>query len=474
MKIFLIGSILILCLSNVSNAVGWQNEEILVHSGIGSDCDLVIDEAGGLHVCFHYRTNSLPGADLYYAFKPGAASDWEITPVDEDYSNVVGANCEIDLDSNDQPHISYIFDWEVEGLPYIRYAAFDGSEWLIEQLTFSPEYASSGTSIVMEDDIPHLFYFTYSSGLIHRWKNEQGTWLTETLDSAYSILYPHAAIDPSGQIGLAYFRLAHGGADWELHYAHHDGISWQVETAFSDNPCYTYWQLDMVYDQDGYPHITNIASQTADNLSLLSHTWFDGSSWNTENLRAISTGTFSSPAIAVDNNNHIHVVYGERPYTRYDGTFHHISNEGGTWADVIVVDTINPWNSAIVIDHYNQPQIVRYADGITSHTWRSAVTGVSALLPTAFSVSQNVPNPFNPSTSIRFSLPVASMVNLRIYDISGCLVDVLLDAEMMSGGRKEAVWNGRDVRGRQVSAGVYFYLLDAGKFSETKRMLLVK
>ena len=84
------------------------------------------------------------------------------------------------------------------------------------------------------------------------------------------------------------------------------------------------------------------------------------------------------------------------------------------------------------------------------------------------------PNPFNPQTTIAFDLPNEMAVSLRIYDMSGRLVDVLLDGDIVAQGRNEVVWRGRDMTGRVVSAGVYFYRLEAGSYSETKRMVLVK
>ena len=65
-------------------------------------------------------------------------------------------------------------------------------------------------------------------------------------------------------------------------------------------------------------------------------------------------------------------------------------------------------------------------------------------------------------------------VRLAVYDVSGRLVDVVIDNEIAAQGRNEVVWRGRDMAGRVVSAGVYFYRLEAGSFSETKRMVLVK
>ncbi len=90
-----------------------------------------------------------------------------------------------------------------------------------------------------------------------------------------------------------------------------------------------------------------------------------------------------------------------------------------------------------------------------------------------FSLHQNVPNPFNPMTIIRYELPAVASVSLRVFDLSGKLVRTLVAAEVPA-GLHEAVWNGKDETGRQASAGVYIYRLKAGGFGETRRMTLVK
>ena len=89
-------------------------------------------------------------------------------------------------------------------------------------------------------------------------------------------------------------------------------------------------------------------------------------------------------------------------------------------------------------------------------------------------LGQNIPNPFNPQTTIAFDLPSEMLVSLRVYDVSGRLVDVLVDGEMAQQGRNEVVWRGRDQAGRLLPSGTYFYRLEAGGFSETKRMMLLK
>ncbi|MCG8608515.1 T9SS type A sorting domain-containing protein, partial [bacterium] len=95
-------------------------------------------------------------------------------------------------------------------------------------------------------------------------------------------------------------------------------------------------------------------------------------------------------------------------------------------------------------------------------------------IPTEFQLSQNFPNPFNPSTSIRYGLPRAAKVSLKIFDLLGREVITLIEEESKAAGYHIKTWNGHDRSGRPVASGLYVYRLVAGEFSQTKKMLLVK
>jgi hypothetical protein len=83
-------------------------------------------------------------------------------------------------------------------------------------------------------------------------------------------------------------------------------------------------------------------------------------------------------------------------------------------------------------------------------------------------LSQNQPNPFNPSTTIRFSLPASEEVGLAIYAADGKLVRMLVDG-VRERGAHSATWDGRDMAGNPVSSGVYFYRLTAGSSTSRRR-----
>jgi len=94
--------------------------------------------------------------------------------------------------------------------------------------------------------------------------------------------------------------------------------------------------------------------------------------------------------------------------------------------------------------------------------------------PPSFGLGQNFPNPFNPTTRIRFSLAADSPTSLGIYDLQGRLLRQLLAETRMEAGEHEVKWDGRDRRGRSLPSGVYFYRLDCGDFTDSRKMLLIK
>jgi len=103
----------------------------------------------------------------------------------------------------------------------------------------------------------------------------------------------------------------------------------------------------------------------------------------------------------------------------------------------------------------------------------SVTGGDGADTPPAFSLLQNYPNPFNPSTMVAFILAQRAHVRLTIYDPAGRLVRVLMDGTLQA-GRHEEAWDGCDGTGGQAASGVYFCRLEAGKFEQTRKIILLR
>ncbi|MEW6753107.1 MAG: fibronectin type III domain-containing protein [Candidatus Latescibacterota bacterium] len=94
-------------------------------------------------------------------------------------------------------------------------------------------------------------------------------------------------------------------------------------------------------------------------------------------------------------------------------------------------------------------------------------------LPARFALAPNVPNPFNPRTRIRFALPVEAPVRLRVHDVLGQVVAVLLDGDLPP-GYHEVTWDGTATGGVPAATGVYLCTLEAGAFRQVRKMLLVR
>jgi hypothetical protein len=115
--------------------------------------------------------------------------------------------------------------------------------------------------------------------------------------------------------------------------------------------------------------------------------------------------------------------------------------------------------------------------GSTGSVWKrplsemitsTSVGQASSQLPKIYNLRQNYPNPFNPSTTISFSLPSKSFVTLKVFDIMSREVTTLINKELSAGNYLQK-WNAVNI-----SSGIYFYRLQAGAFTETKKLVLLK
>jgi len=114
---------------------------------------------------------------------------------------------------------------------------------------------------------------------------------------------------------------------------------------------------------------------------------------------------------------------------------------------------------------------VDYALGSQRHSLFETEPVAVPILP--MSLSQNWPNPFNPTTTISYYLPRASAVRLEVFDVSGRRI-ACIDSGLKEAGKHSAGWNGKDESGRQAAAGIYLYRLTAGKETLSRKMILLR
>ena len=118
---------------------------------------------------------------------------------------------------------------------------------------------------------------------------------------------------------------------------------------------------------------------------------------------------------------------------------------------------------------------VDYNGVVTYHGTRKVTVESTTIadLPVEYALEANYPNPFNPVTTIKYSLPEDGMVTITIYDASGRQIKTLMDRQL-SAGYHSMIWDSTDNGGNVVGAGIYFYSISADNFQQTRKMLLIK
>ena len=128
--------------------------------------------------------------------------------------------------------------------------------------------------------------------------------------------------------------------------------------------------------------------------------------------------------------------------------------------------------------------IAIFNDNTVSYWWRvgldtSECEGLlldlpsTAFNPNTFRLNQNYPNPFNPTTNLSYELSADSYVTITVYDLLGNMVRNLV-SEYQSSGIKSVQWDATNEQGQSVAAGVYLYRIESGRFTNTKKMILLK
>ncbi len=107
--------------------------------------------------------------------------------------------------------------------------------------------------------------------------------------------------------------------------------------------------------------------------------------------------------------------------------------------------------------------------GVTVH-----IVDERVILPSDYKLSANYPNPFNPSTTFTFTLPLDKAVSVKVYDITGRLVRTLVNNVPHTAGAHEVSWDGTNASGHPVASGTYIYTLEWGQFMQSKTMVLLK
>lgn len=186
----------------------------------------------------------------------------------------------------------------------------------------------------------------------------------------------------------------------------------------------------------------------------------------------VSVAITSFDARAVDRGVELRASFA----STFDAVFVNVYRaEGGATFNAIATESQGGRGSFTYVDETAVAgHSYKYQIGVVDQDGEFMSPTQEVRLPTvSVQLLQNTPNPFNPTTSIRFVLPASEHVTLTVYDVNGRLVRTLVDG-VEGNGSHDVKWDGRDAAGSPVGSGIYFYRLQAGKFSESKKMVMLK
>lgn len=487
----------------------WNISEVddTIHVGYATSID--VDSIGNPHITYSDYTDN---HNLKHAYWDGTS--WVIQYVDTVGDNMYSS---MDLDSDDNPHISY-FDNDNH---CVKYAHWTGSNW--EITVIGPACGgASNTSISLDSyDFPHIAYRGTDGSLMYV---NGFPWEIQDLDDHIS--YASITVDSNDNPHISY----HCGVDTiGLKYAYWNGSDW--EKTVVDSTWLAGHFTSIALDSEDNPHISHNNCDLL-NLGHIKHSYYDGSTWNTEELD--DTGAYRDTSIYIDSEDNPHIayhdivyddVYKKLKYAWYGRpdqdlipkTFSAVNNNESTltlnWSvettESEIIDGFNLYRREIVLtektlttvrtDYHPSVEMdiwtkinehlitgqdpYTYIDdtvekGITYEYRLEAVledstqtlgTTTSATgLPSSFSITSIHPNPAVDNINITLSTPETAKVKLEIYDLTGRMVKSHNVGEVKTDEHTEVLSIS------DLSSGVYTVKVSIGVETSMKRMVVIR
>jgi hypothetical protein len=353
------------------------------------------------------------------------------------------------------------------------------AQWV--QMNTIPNYHVSAFAVSDTNLFASMYYWAGAdailTGVIYLSTNDGTSWAK--VDSGLMNL----EVNSFAFIGVNLFAGTDGGG---VFLSTNNGTSWTLVNS-------------------GLPEHSNILCFASNRTSLFAGTLFDGVYVSTDNgtgWTSVNSGLFDVRCLTVSGTNLFAVSGGVVLST----------NNGANWIDVgltntyiyslavsgtnLFAGTIGTLGGEVFLSTNNgtswttvdsdlpgHPSTVYalsvsrtnlYA-GTSNGVWRrpltemvTAVNETSISMPTQFTLNQNYPNPFNPATNISFNMPIRSFVSLKIFDLIGREVATLISEELSTGSYSKK-WNASGL-----PSGIYFYRLQAGSLTETKKLVLLR
>jgi len=303
------------------------------------------------------------------------------------------------------------------------------------------------------------------------------SWGTDTRLTNEPAISRNPSVSVSGSVAHVVWFDERDGGNREIYYKRSTdaGASWGADTRLTNEPNLSYYPCVSVSGQ-----VVNVVWMEFRNGNweiYYKRSTDAGASWGTDTRLTNNTSPSWNPSVSVSGSV-VHVVW----YDERDGNneiYYKRSTDGGSnWsADTRLTNNTSPsWNPSVAVsvsavhvvwmDARNGNWEIYCKRDPAGNPTGVDITNVET--PVEFKLHQNFPNPFNPTTTIRYGLPASSHVVIKLYSVIGEEVATLVN-ETQEAGFKSVV-----VDANKLASGVYFYTLVTNNFVQTKRLMLLK
>ncbi len=464
----------------------WSNIDTITSNNMQDNIDrknLIRDNNGTLHACWVERNPSTNLRKLFYITK-STGSNWSapvnvLTTMSGAYYQYIGVSKQ-----TGKPYI--VFTKDSNSVSQVHLASLNGGVWNIQMITSNANDKYYPAVTIDNNGKVHLTWSAENASSVYKifYCNDlQGSFTVRELSQSSpgdfgSGAAPNIAISSDGRAHITY--RAGGFGDYDVEYAVNFA---QGDTSWT----YTLFLTPNTDDYEGLIEIGNdntihivISGEDASIFPGIRDVYY---------VKKTTTGSWTTPAqvssnqrgaagsLYIDGNGFAHVALNHVSGNFITGNVYYASNITGSWTNTPVIENNQAYASNLTIDNNGKGHMLVYSGelfeqqeifAIESNTILTTVENIGSAIPERFMLYQNYPNPFNPETKIKFSLPINSGVELKVFDITGKQVEVLVNGTLSQGLYEVSF----DASG--LTSGIYFYTLQTDNFTETRKMLLVK
>lgn len=443
-----------------------------------SQC-IACDNSNTLHVVWQ-RANSGSGWRVFYG--RGGATPWS-TPIEVGDSSLTSFHPALAVESGTgTPWVVYQASYATSD--EIVIAKDSTSAWGRTRLTNNTTPDFSPTIAIDPSNKVHLAWIGQDAS--SNWKivyatNLNGNWQTQLLTGSSlggfgSGAAPFIAVTQSG-VAHIFYR----GGDYPDYHIHHATNSLPGDTAWSfeivTTPNANDFTSSAVIDTQGTLHL--LASGN-DGFGFPPHAYYTqkvlGGSWSSPEL-ANPGGTGNGGSLIIDRFGKAHITWDEVNGNIITGNLYYATNKSGAWTSVPVQLDNQTYSGVLTVDGMRRGHILAYNGAtfpmqeiIVIHS-NGVLTGLDedeVKAPVRFTLYQNHPNPFNPTTAIQFALGTAGQTSLQVFDLLGRDVGTLVNESKLP-GMYTVIFDGA-----RLASGVYYYRLQVDGHVDVKKLILLR